>query len=277
MDMHHTIGSLNFSLDLLQTHPLAPVDKYRIENELKKYKSRPKRWHEDRVTATVRYALPSGRNDTTLTNSSYTLAIILEHFGSYNPNYDGTAEDLERELVNNFADGGFVMKSKVCDFGVGTVFLQRRFFRVNEVDYRVPGPRPGRILLRLFVTDQAQSYHKDRSTILDMARCVLAAANFVPIVNDLAIRLVDTVTDASVGNRIRSFICAAQNYQEHRNNFTEHVDSVFEMSVEYGVAIEDLEHLRSQIRGGSLDSQNRFLLDARALHCLEVLIHRDCL
>ena len=199
------------------------------------------------VTADIWATLPSGRGDTTLTNSCTVdlIAIVIVLRGY-----------ITSQLIQNtFWNFGFKSTCDEVDMDARPLaceFLQQRFYLtyVQGVEMRVPGNRIGRILFKTFWTKDNLSPEKRKGLIRGIALGLANVNNHVPILNDLIQRLLYLTSDSTVyydQERLAERRWRSLEDASPTPALPEHPSTLYEISMEIGITLPRLVEFRRSI------------------------------
>jgi hypothetical protein len=260
-DMHHHARTHDFTVAALHhvgQHKVADD----ISNSLwKTIKIR----HRGSVTKIrVRAGQPTGRGDTTVSNSSITYEGVLRAFARIEGGGVVDWRLVQRIIEEAFAGMGFVAEVECVD-SVATPleveYLQERYYLTRE-GVRMPGNRVGRILLRTFWVRDRLSPIKNLRLMRGIALSLLGKNTHVPIINDLLFAIIKTTqgTTAHIDSDLRSRLAWAPDDKLRRLagkrhigahelvGYHEHPRSVDELAEALSVAPCEIRALRAECK-----------------------------
>jgi hypothetical protein len=263
--MHHHARSHDLTVAVLRhlgQHQLA----HDLENSL--WKKISSKHGGNKTRARVRGTQPSGRGDTTLSNSFVVGngCVVIAHRAT-------DKVRLEAVIYNVFWNMGFLVETTTLppqSHPLEVEYLQERYYKTAESHVRMPGNRIGRILLRTFWTKDRLSDVKSLRLMRGIALSLYAKNAHVPISNDLLWAIIEQTQGVSAhldrervqnirwqyegeipvwANRV---IVRKAGFPEA---YTEHPDTESELAEVLNVTVGQIRLLRTQcktVRMGSL-------------------------
>lgn len=204
--------------------------------------------------------MASGRCDTTLTNTLMRLEEGLYYMSKAGVLGACIASGDDLSLLYS---GDIITEEKIAEVGLllkrkekfennnrlYSVFLQKRFYPVgNNI---VPAPKVGRVLSKLFWMDSKISASKRHRVLKGDLLGILATANHVPILSDVARRFISLIDKEAIVN-------SNFNRKEWMESKQTHVCDEYTLaffSEVYDITIDDIKSLQYQISKMDFDSE----------------------